>query len=192
VSDFYPHISIDGTLDFQATHFRDLFSGNAVSGNVGPSFNWGILQYGRLVNGVRLQDASFLELVATYKQAVLTANQEVEDGLVTFLKAQERYRLQKKSVDAGKDALDTVRELWKGGKVDFTRVAQLLQTQAVLEDTLAQAQGEIATGLISVYVALGGGWEVRCTGSVAPPANELTFPVSRGSTAARSNEPAPN
>jgi NodT family efflux transporter outer membrane factor (OMF) lipoprotein len=179
VADFYPHISIEGTLNYQATRFKDLFSGQALSGSVGPSFRWDILQYGRLLNNVRLQDAGFLELVEAYKQAVLTANQETENGLVTFLEAQERYKLQKKSVDAGKSALDTVREQWKAGVVDFTRVAQLLQNQVVLEDTLAQVQGEISIGLIMVYKGLGGGWELRCTGCEAPPAGDPLLPVPR-------------
>jgi NodT family efflux transporter outer membrane factor (OMF) lipoprotein len=183
VSAFYPHISIDGTLDYQASRFKDLFNGQALSGSIGPSFRWDILQYGRLLNNVRLQDARFLELVEVYKQSVLTANQETENGLVTFLQAQERFKWQKKSVDAGKAALDTVREQWKAGTVDFTRVAQLLQTQVVLEDTLAQVQGEIATGLINVYKGLGGGWEIRCTGGatpaqLAPPLDE-TLPAPR-------------
>ncbi|HEV3081389.1 MAG TPA: hypothetical protein VGY66_16535, partial [Gemmataceae bacterium] len=135
-------------------------------------------------NNVRLQDAHFFELVEAYKQSVLTANQEAENGLVTFLRAQERYKLQKKSVDAGKAALDTVYVLWDGGAVDFTRVAQLLQNQVVLEDTLAQVQGEISTGLISVYKALGGGWEIRltgCTPGVAPvaPVGDELLPVPR-------------
>jgi NodT family efflux transporter outer membrane factor (OMF) lipoprotein len=169
VSAYYPHISILGTIDYQANRFKDLFNSKAFSGSVGPSFQWDILQYGRLLNNVRLQDASYLQLVEAYRQSVLTANQEVETGLVTFLKAQEQYKLQKKSVDAGKAALDTVQTLYPD-KVDFTRVAQLLQTQVVLEDTLAQVQGEIATGLISVYEALGGGWEIRLTGcKTAPP-----------------------
>jgi NodT family efflux transporter outer membrane factor (OMF) lipoprotein len=191
VSDFYPHITIDGTLDYQATRFKDLFNGRALSGSVGPSFRWDILQYGRLLNNVRLQDAHFLELVEAYRQSVLTANQEAENGLVTFLKAQERYKWQKKSVDAGKAALDTVREQWKSGVVDFTRVAQLLQNQVVLEDTLAQAQGEIATGLISVYTALGGGWELRCTGctpGVGPVGDEL-LPVPRKLDAGEAQRP---
>jgi NodT family efflux transporter outer membrane factor (OMF) lipoprotein len=180
VSDFYPHITIDGTVDYQATRFKDLFSGRALSGSVGPSFRWDILQYGRLLNNVRLQDAHFLELVEAYKQSVLNANQETENGLVTFLKAQERFKLQKKSVDAGQEALDTVQKMYPD-KVDFTRVAQLLQNQVVLEDTLAQVQGEIATGLISVYKGLGGGWEIRCTGctpGVAPVGDGL-LPVPR-------------
>jgi NodT family efflux transporter outer membrane factor (OMF) lipoprotein len=178
VAAFYPHISINGTVDYQATRFKDLFNPTALSGTFGPSFNWDILQYGRLLNNVRLQDASFLELVEAYKQAVLNANQEVENGLITFLKAQEQYKFQKKSVDAGKSALDTVREQWKAGTVDFTRVAQLLQNQVVLEDTLAQVEGQIATGLISVYAALGGGWELRLTGCT-PSAGESPCPVLR-------------
>jgi NodT family efflux transporter outer membrane factor (OMF) lipoprotein len=171
VSSFYPHISIGGSIDYQAARFKDLFSGSSLNGSVGPSFQWDVLQYGRILNNVRLQDARFLELVEAYKQSVLNANQETENGLVTFLKAQERYQLQKKSVDAGKSALDTVQSLYPD-KVDFTRVAQLLQTQVVLEDTLAQVQGEISLGLISVYKGLGGGWEIRNTGCPQRPAGE--------------------
>jgi len=189
-SAFYPHFSILGTFDFQAAQFGDLFTGKALSYNVGPSFVWDILQYKRLLNNVRLQDAHFFELVEAYRQSVLTADQEVENGIVTFLKAQERFKLQKKSVDAGKEALDTVREQWRAGVVDFTRVAQLLQNQATLEDTLAQVQGEIALGLILVYKGLGGGWELRCTGCVpdaapmvpvvpAAPAGDQLLPVPR-------------
>jgi outer membrane protein TolC len=129
-----------------------------------------------------LQKAQFFELVEVYKQSVLTANQEVENGLVTFLKAQERYRLQKKSVDAGRSAVETVRAQWQAGTVDFTRVAQLLQNQVVLEDTLAQVQGEIATGLITVYEGLGGGWQIRltgCTPGAAPPAGEAPLPAAQ-------------
>jgi NodT family efflux transporter outer membrane factor (OMF) lipoprotein len=181
-SAFYPHISIDGTLDYQAARFKDLFNGRALSGSIGPSFRWDILQYGRLLNNVRLQTASFFELVEAYKQSVLNANQEVENGLVTFLKAQERYQLQKKATDAGRAAVDTVRAQWQAGTVDFTRVAQLLQNQVVLEDTLAQVQGEIATGLIIVYRGLGGGWQIRltgCTPGAASPAPEEALPAPR-------------
>jgi len=181
-SAFYPHFTINGTIDYQAARFKNLFNGRALSGSIGPSFTWDILEYGRLLNNVRLQKAQFLELVEAYKQSVLTANQEVENGLVTFLRAQERYQWQKKSVDAGQAALDTVRAQWQAGTVDFTRVAQLLQNQVVLDDTLAQVQGEIATGLITVYAGLGGGWQIRltgCTPGAAPAAGAESLPVPR-------------
>jgi NodT family efflux transporter outer membrane factor (OMF) lipoprotein len=181
-SQFYPHISIDGTIDYQANRFRDLFGGRAFSGSIGPSFRWDILQYGRLLNNVRLQQADFYQLVEAYKQSVLNANQDVENGLVTFLRAQERYQLQKKSADAGRAALDTVRVQYEVGKIDFTRVAQLLLNQVVLDDTLALVQGEVATGLIAVYKGLGGGWEIRltgCTPETIPPAAQQVLPAPR-------------
>jgi len=169
-SAFYPHISIVGTINYQAERFKHLFTPAALSGSVSPGFQWDILNYGRLLNNVRLQDARFQELVVAYQQTVLTANQETEDGLVSFLKAQERTRLQKESADAGDRAVKAIEDLWKGGLLtDFTRVAQLELNQVVLEDTLAQAEGEIALGLIQVYKALGGGWQIRCTECTEPP-----------------------
>ena len=84
-SAFYPHIAIDGIIDYQASRFKNLFNGKALSGSIGPSFTWDILQYGRLLNNVRLQKAGFFELVDIYKQAVLTANQEVAKRPATFL-----------------------------------------------------------------------------------------------------------
>ena len=68
---------------------------------------------------------------------------------------------------------------------DLTRVTLLQQNLVPLEDTLAQAQGEIATGLIQVYKALGGGWQIRvngCDPGDAEPASPAT-PATSGSLA---------
>ena len=56
-------------------------------GTIGPSFNWKILNYGRILNNVRVQRAKFQELVTAYQQTVLNADREAENGLVTFLRA---------------------------------------------------------------------------------------------------------
>jgi outer membrane protein TolC len=168
-SAFYPHCAIVGTIDYQAAQFKNLFRPQAFSGTIAPGFTWDILNYGRLFFNVRLQDARFQELVAAYQQSVLNANKEVEDGLVSFLKAQERTRLQKEAADAGQAAVSAIHDLWKGGLLtDYTRVAQLELNQVILDDTLAIAQGEIALGLIQTYRALGGGWQIRCTGCDEP------------------------
>jgi NodT family efflux transporter outer membrane factor (OMF) lipoprotein len=178
-SDFYPHLSIEGAIDYQAEHFQKLFTSNSLSGNVSPGFQWNILNYGRFLNNVRFQDAKFQELVAAYQQSLLTANKETEDGLIAFLKAQERTRLQREAVDAGDKAVKAIQDLWRDGLLtDYTRVAQIELTQVVLEDTLAQAEGEIALGLIQVYKALGGGWQLRLTDCAETPivAQAATIP----------------
>jgi NodT family efflux transporter outer membrane factor (OMF) lipoprotein len=192
-SDFYPHIFFRGTIDYQASTFKKLFNSKALSGNVGPSFQWELLNYGRIINNVRFQDARFQELVAAYQQTVLNANKEVEDGLVTFLKAHLRTQEQQKGVDAGAAAVKAINDLWQTFQLtDYTRVAQLTQNLVQLEDTLAQAQGEIALGLIQVYRALGGGWQIRCTGGGpgTPPAANAP-PTGPDSPAAQVPEMAP-
>jgi NodT family efflux transporter outer membrane factor (OMF) lipoprotein len=163
-SDFYPHISIIGTIGYSASNFKNLFTSNAGAATVGPSFQWNILNYGRILNNVRLQDATFNELVAVYQNTVLRANQDVENGLVTFLRGQERTAYQKESVDWAEKATKVVMAQYEAGAVDFTRVTLIQQNLVQQQDTLAQAQGEIALGLITVYRALGGGWQIRING----------------------------
>ena len=83
---------------------------------------------------------------------------------MTFLRAQERTKFQAASVADAEKAVKIVVAQYKAGTVDFTRVTQIQQTLVQLQDTLAQARGEIALGLIQVYRALGGGWQIRLTG----------------------------
>lgn len=163
-ADFYPAISILGTIGYSAEQFPDLFRSAAFQGSIGPAFQWKILNYGRIKNNVRLQKAKFQELVTAYEQAVLNANQETENGLVTFLRAQVRTRFQSESVDEAQKAVALGLVQYKAGTVDFTRITQLEQNLVLQQNTLAQARGEIAQGLIEVYRALGGGWEIRNTG----------------------------
>ena len=163
-ADFYPAISINGTIGGVAERFPDLFRSTALNGNVGPSFQWNILNYGRIRNNVRLQDAKFQEAVAAYQQTVLGAAREVENGLVTFLRAQQRTKYQTASVNDAEQAVKIVLAQYRAGAVDFTRVSQLEQALVQQQDVLTQARGEIAAGLIQVYKALGGGWQIRCTG----------------------------
>ena len=160
-ADFYPAFYIDGTLGYQARNFSQLFSSNALNASVGPSFDWRILNYGRIANNVRLQDAMLQELIVAYQQKVLDANQEAENGLVTFLRAQERATLLDESVEAAKSAVDIVVAQLQQGAVDFNRYATIEQNMVTQQDLSAQAHGQIAEGLISVYRALGGGWQIR-------------------------------
>jgi NodT family efflux transporter outer membrane factor (OMF) lipoprotein len=166
---FYPHVSIVGTIQWQAEHFSHLFLGDALSGSFAPGFQWDILNYGRILNNERLQDAKFQELIAVYQQTVLNANREAEDGLVQFLKAQERTKLLKESTDANTEVVKALKAAQDTGVIDFTRVAQVQLNQVFLQDNLAQAEGEIALGLIQVYKALGGGWQVRLNGCNEAP-----------------------
>ena len=65
------------------------------------------------------------------------------------------------SVTAARKAVNIVILQYEKGAVDFNRYATIEQNLVTQQDSLAQAKGQIAQGLIAVYRALGGGWEFR-------------------------------
>lgn len=188
---FYPAISIGGMLGWQAMEFSDLFKSQSLNSFVGPSFRWNLLNYGRIVNDVRFQDAQFQALVTAYQNAVLRADLEVENSIVAFLKSQERARNLEESVDQAALALQVVIEQYESGlaSADFNRYAVIQQTLIQQQDLWAQSRGQIALGLIDVYRALGGGWQIRLEPRVAIPRllpairDEETSPADAGGSA---------
>ena len=146
----------------------DLFKEQSFTGFIGPSISWPILNYGRITNNVRVQDARFQGLIADYQNAVLEAYQEVEDGLIGFLRSQEQARFLVTSVEASKRAVDLALLQYREGIVDYQRV---LDTQTALvnrQDNLAVSQSSIAQNLILTYRGLGGGWAIRGANEFVP------------------------
>ena len=168
LTDLYPAFFINGTVGYTAANFPDLFKTTAFNGTVGPSFQWNVLNYGRIINNVRFQDSKFQELLMTYQQSVLEADREVEDGLVTFLKSQRQTKLLEESVVAADRAVKIVVLQYEKGAVDFNRYAVIEQNLVTQQDLLAQARGQIAQGLVATYRAMGGGWEIRLAADAAP------------------------
>jgi NodT family efflux transporter outer membrane factor (OMF) lipoprotein len=160
-SDFYPHISIVGTLGWSSKNLADLYAPESFRGSVGPGFNWNILNYGRIVNNVRAQDARFQQAAYAYQEKVLQAGREAEDGIVKFLKSHERSRCLNASSHAAENTRVITTDQYRQGAVDFTAVFLAESELSQVQDMAATARGQIAQSLISVYRALGGGWDMR-------------------------------
>ena len=119
------------------------------------------MNYGRIKNNVRLQMAKTQELIATYQNTVLTAGREVQTPLRGFLRSREQADDLDRSVKAATAATQLGVQQYRTGTIDFNRVFNLETTQVQQQDQLAVAAGNIALNLVSVYRALGGGWELR-------------------------------
>lgn len=165
-ADLYPSLSLTGSFGFLSTntgtsHLSDLFKWPSRSIVAGPTFQWNLFNYGQITNNVRVQDARLQELLITYQNTVLSAQKDVEDNLVGFLRAQERADYLAKSARAAKSALDIAVKQYREGVKDFTAV--LLAQQSLLneQDNLAATLGNTSASLVGVYRALGGGWEIR-------------------------------
>jgi outer membrane protein TolC len=165
-ADLFPAFSLIGNLvllstDLGTFRLSDMFRWGARSVQVGPSVQWNILNYGQLTNNVRAQDARFQQLLLAYQQSVLVAQQDVEDNLVAFLRAQDRADLLAKSVTSSRNAVSLAVLQYREGVTDFTTVLTTQQALLNQQDSLASTLGNISTSLVGVYRALGGGWETR-------------------------------
>lgn len=162
VSDWYPRIAINGVIEVQAEFFGKLFDTPAsLFGNIGPVVRWDLLNYGRILNNVRFQDARFQQLVLVYQQQVLVAGREAEDAIIGFLKAIEQTRKLEESVGAAYETYRISLAQYREGAVDFTTVYLFESVLTDQQDQLAFARGNIVLNLIGIYRALGGGWEMR-------------------------------
>ena len=89
-ADLYPAIFVNGTVGMEASDLSHLFESRSFMGTVTPGFRWNILNYGRIVNNVRLQEAKTQELISAYQNQVLNAAQETQTSLRGFLRSREQ------------------------------------------------------------------------------------------------------
>ncbi len=172
-ADLYPQFSLVGTVglrssDTGVSDIGDLFGGDSLEGGFGPSFQWNILNYGRIKNAVRVEDARFQQAVVNYRNTVLKAASEVENAIVAFTRGKQRVVFLNASVDAARRSVDLALIQYRDGTVDYTRV---LDTQTFLvaqQDSYTAARGQVVRDLIATYKALGGGWQNRAKGGVLP------------------------
>jgi NodT family efflux transporter outer membrane factor (OMF) lipoprotein len=176
-ADLYPHFVLSGTLGLHATQGGaqsfNLFDPGSFFFAVGPQIYWNFLNYGRIKNQVRVEDARFQEVLTTYQNSVLSAGQEVEDGIVGFVKALEAISAQQAAVNAARRSSQLALIQYREGAVDYQRVLLADQTELQQEGNLVSLRSSVATNAISLYKALGGGWEMSVGQPFVPDATRI-------------------
>jgi NodT family efflux transporter outer membrane factor (OMF) lipoprotein len=184
-ADLYPHFRLFGSIGLRASDaaltaagfpggssYSDLFDSDSLEWFGGPAFSWDILNYGRIKNRVRIQDARFQELAVNYQNTVLRAAQDVEDAMVAFLRAQDETRFLTDGVNASQRSVDLSLIQYREGLAGYQRVLDAQRSLAVAQDRLTATTGEVAFNLIAMYKALGGGWEIRAGKDFVPEATK--------------------
>ena len=168
-SDLFPRFILVGNIGVASTDFADLFTGDSFQAFGGPTFRWAILNYGRIINNVRVQDASYQALVSDYENTVLAAQTEVENAIAGFLGARRQVDFLARSVDAARNAVTIADLQYREGAADYTRVINTQQFLLSEQDKLVSTRGAVALNLTTLYRALGGGWELREGKDFVPP-----------------------
>jgi NodT family efflux transporter outer membrane factor (OMF) lipoprotein len=168
VSDLFPHFSLAGDIGLSAEHFGRLWQGNSFQAFAGPSFRWAVLNYGRIENNVRVQDAAFQASISDYENLVLRAQGEVETAVAGLVGAEGQITSLTGSVEAASRAVRVAQQQYKGGIANYINVLIAEQYLLAEQQRLVAAQGSEAQNLITLYRALGGGWELREGNDLVP------------------------
>ncbi|MFC4993331.1 efflux transporter outer membrane subunit [Rubritalea tangerina] len=173
-ADLYPSFTLVGFLGTSATDLAgaslgDAFDSDNVGYTFGPTFRWNILNYGRIKNSVRVQDARFEQTITAYQNTVLNAAREVEDGMTGFVHTKKEAEFLRLGVESSKRSTEISMIQYKDGLTDYQRVLDSIRSLTQRQDQYASVKGTIATDFIAMYKALGGGWEMRDREDALPP-----------------------
>lgn len=164
----FPALNISGSLDTRASNLGSLF--DTITGGLFAGISQAIFNAGRLNAQVRSSRAAADGAFAAYKQTVLTAMEDVENAIVALQSAQERERQYTIAHDAANASAILARSQYRTGLTDFTTLNTQEAALISARNGLVQARSDKATALISLYTALGGGWDATVT-PVAPTTN---------------------
>jgi NodT family efflux transporter outer membrane factor (OMF) lipoprotein len=170
VASFYPDVTLNGAVSVESLRLSNLFTPTSAAFAVGPSISIPIFEGGQLRGVLTLRESRQREAAIFFQKTVLLAWKEVDDALTAYREVQHRRADVARSVTENQAALQAARQRYSEGAIDFLNViatqAQLLQS----ENDLADSDTQIATDLVLLYRALGGGWEVADVGYGANPA----------------------
>ena len=163
-ADLYPSFSLTGSLGLVAggpggTDFGDLFSSDALTFSIGPSFVWPFLNYGRIQNNVRVQDARLQQALVNYREVVIQSAREAEDAMASFNGSQVQAEILVDTVESARrsNELSTLR--YREGFSDYQRVLDSQQSLFGQQQRLTTQRGNSVLSLVDLYTSLGGGWE---------------------------------
>lgn len=157
-ADLFPAFTISGAIGVRADDFSNLFTGGATTALFNPGFSWNFLNYGRIRNNVRVQDAKFQEALLTYENTVLSAYAEVENALTGFLRSKQQALYLRRSLRAARSSVGEVEAQYEDGTASYNRVVDAQKSLLVAEERLIAAEANVLTNLVAVYKGLGGGW----------------------------------
>jgi multidrug efflux system outer membrane protein len=158
VADLFPRFFLVGDFGLQSASASDWFSGGSRFWSIGPTISWPVFDAGRIRANIAIRNAQQEQALSEYEKTVLTALSDVEKSLVNYAREQVRYQSLSAAVTANRRAVAMAQELYIRGLNDYLNVLDTQRALYVTESEMAESQAIMASNLVALYKALGGGW----------------------------------
>ncbi len=177
VAAFYPTIKLNGVVSLDALDAKNLFKASSLQYTAGPSVVLPIFDAGRLKSTLELRKAEQQEAAIAWRKTVLQAWREVVDALTAYRREAERRAGLRRQLEHSRQALDIARSRYKTGVGEFLSVLDAERSYLQAAQDFETSTTNVSLDLVTLYKALGGGWEeVFPDGPVEPePVSYLPF-----------------
>ena len=160
-ADLFPKFSLTGSLGTSGSTPSALVKWDNRTYAFGPNVSWAIFDAGRIRANIRVQNEVEEQALLGYQKTVLTALNDVESALVAYVKEQQHRQALNAAVTSNQQAVELALRLYTEGQTDFLNVLTAQRSLYAAQDALVQSERSVATNLIALYKALGGGWEME-------------------------------
>jgi NodT family efflux transporter outer membrane factor (OMF) lipoprotein len=155
----FPSIQLTGEGGYQSAVLRTLLRPESAFFNVAAGLTQPIFDGFRLQGLLDFQVGRQDELLQLYRRAIVNGFADVERALIAVQQTALRVRLQRDVVTSSQRAFDISETRLREGTIDQVTLLQTQQTLFTAQDVLLQAQFDRLTAVVSLFQALGGGWE---------------------------------
>jgi NodT family efflux transporter outer membrane factor (OMF) lipoprotein len=157
-ADLYPKFQLIGTIGIESIDSGDLLNWSSRVWSIGPRASWNLFDAGAIRNNIEVQNARQEQAIIQYREAVLLAQEEVENALTAYVKEQRRRDSLDRAVAAAQRAELLARDKYRAGLVDFNNVLDAQRSLLLLQNELNLSTGAATANLVRLYKSLGGGW----------------------------------
>jgi outer membrane protein, multidrug efflux system len=158
-ADLFPKFNLTGSAGYQSNAFGSMINSKNAFWAIGPSVDWQIFNAGSVKANIEVQKALTEQATLAYQSTVLVALQDVENALIAYSYEQQRHKALEDTVVANRKAVDIATQLYSQGQTEFLNVLDSQRSLFVSEDALVRSTSNLSTDMVSLYKALGGGWE---------------------------------
>ncbi|WP_010187691.1 efflux transporter outer membrane subunit [Sphingomonas sp. PAMC 26605] len=159
VADLYPRIQLLGAIGLNAQRGSQLFKGSAVTYSAGPLISWSFPNQTIARARIRQARAGADASLATFDGRVLTALQEVEQALARYAGELDRNAALRRGEASSSAAAQLSQLRFDYGADSFLLLIEAERDRASARAALAQSDAAVSDAQISLFKALGGGWE---------------------------------
>ncbi len=157
--DFLPTLSLNGSIGTSAHRAGDLFSHNSLTYSIAPTLSWTIFDgMARRANMASARQQMEIG-IENYNNTVMTAVEEVDNAIATYAGTLRNLDILDKVVEESRKSLDLSLDLYKRGLSPFNNVVTAQMNLLEYQNSVVAASGNALTSLITLYEALGGGWD---------------------------------